>query len=135
MQHHLAASANTLDLGVPTPEVQLTMSCAQTPLHLQVWRVPDCPAVYQQLLPAFDQLPQHFQSAANYHFGIHAAHPPVALTKAVRQAANRARGRACEVRVVHVGLCLGNPDPGPAVVPAVHLFSETPQPASKEARM
>eukprot|EP00878_Enallax_costatus_P044474 GHUV01053115.1.p1 GENE.GHUV01053115.1~~GHUV01053115.1.p1 ORF type:complete len:173 (-),score=22.65 GHUV01053115.1:84-602(-) len=73
-------------------------------LCMQIWRVPDCPAVYQQLLPAFDQLPQHFQSATNYHFGIHAAHPPIALIEAVRQAAKTTGGGKHVISQVHLGL-------------------------------
>lgn len=60
----------------------------------QVWRVPEHPELYQQLLPSFAQLPKHYQNSRNYHFGIHAAHPPLRLIQAVKQAAERAGGKS-----------------------------------------
>lgn len=58
----------------------------------QVWRSRECDALYGQLRPAFEQLPGSYQLAtANYHLGIHAAHPPMKLLAALREAAH-ARG-------------------------------------------
>lgn len=62
-------------------------------LRVQVWRVPDCPELYQQLRPTFDELPAHFQASRHYHLGIHASHPPMKLLRAL-QAAAHSRGGA-----------------------------------------
>lgn len=50
--------------------------------------MPDCPGLYQQLRPTFEQLPPHFQSSKHYHLGIHATHPPMKLLAALRAAAH-----------------------------------------------
>lgn len=59
---------------------------------MQVWRVPDCPGLYQQLRPTFEELPPHFQSSKHYHLGIHASHPPMKLLRALRKAAHSNAG-------------------------------------------
>jgi sugar/nucleoside kinase (ribokinase family) len=61
------------------------------PTDHQVWRVPECDALYRQLRPKFEQLPTRLQAARHYHLGIHAAHPPMTLLRHLRAAA-RARG-------------------------------------------
>lgn len=58
----------------------------------QVWRSPECDALYHQLLPSFSELPHGFRRSANYHLGLHAAHPPVALLQQLRQAAHAHSG-------------------------------------------
>jgi hypothetical protein len=67
---------------------------AACPSLVQVWRVPDCPELYQQLRPTFDELPAHFQSSRHYHLGIHASHPPMKLLRALQAAAHRRGGAA-----------------------------------------
>ena len=52
--------------------------------------MPECPELYQQLLPTFEELPSHFQASKHYHLGIHAAHPPMKLLRALRKAAHTA---------------------------------------------
>lgn len=71
-----------------------THSCGFLPLlaTVQVWRVLECAELYQQLRPAFEQLPAHFQCAQHYHLGIHAAHPPMKLLKALAAAAHSRNG-------------------------------------------
>lgn len=64
---------------------------------MQVWRVPECAELYQQLRPRFDELPTHFQSSTHYHLGIHAAHPPMKLLAALRAAAHNRGGERREL--------------------------------------
>ncbi|KAI8472250.1 MAG: Ribokinase-like protein [Monoraphidium minutum] len=75
--------------GLPTPRAWQVMEWDGR--RTQVWRSPECDALYGQLRPSFSQLPPSFQAAANYHLGIHAAHPPMTLLRQLRAAAH-ARG-------------------------------------------
>jgi hypothetical protein len=58
----------------------------------QVWRSPECDALYGQLRPGFEQLPGSFRVARAYHLGIHAAHAPMRLLRSLRAAAHAQGG-------------------------------------------
>jgi sugar/nucleoside kinase (ribokinase family) len=53
----------------------------------QIWRVPETPALYEQLRPPFPSMPPRLRRRArSYHIGLHAAHPPRSLLRALREA-------------------------------------------------
>jgi hypothetical protein len=72
--------------------------CACLCMCVQVWRVPDCPGLYQQLRPTFEQLPPHFQASKHYHLGIHASHPPMKLLRALQAATHSNGGESLYIK-------------------------------------
>ncbi|GBF88120.1 26S proteasome regulatory subunit [Raphidocelis subcapitata] len=78
-----------IESDLPTPRAWQVMEWDGR--RTQVWRSPECDALYGQLRPSFEQLPASFRASRSYHLGIHAAHPPMRLLGALRDAAH-ARG-------------------------------------------
>lgn len=51
----------------------------------QIWRVPEDATLYNMLRLEWEQMPAAFQSAANFHIGVHPLHPPLQLMDHLRK--------------------------------------------------